>query len=281
MITLVPGGGLANRMRAIDSAYQLSQKQNQELLVIWIKNSELNCSFNDIFEDTPFFKVKKFSPFNFYAYPNHLQKKSIFIKQIVKWQRHKMFDSILLNEEIHKNLYIDKKEIIIENNYSNLFIDTCERFIEGSNLFKLFKPQKKIRNKIEDILREFNDNTIGLHIRRTDNVSAIKSSPIDFFIKEMANELKLQKHTKFFLSTDDKTIKTKLVNSYQNLIITRNIKYSRKSKQGIIDALIDFILLSKTKKIIGSDFSSFSLEAAHIGKIELITPRSEKNRILF
>lgn len=37
-ILLVPVGGLANRMKAIDSAIKLSRKANSELHIIWFKD---------------------------------------------------------------------------------------------------------------------------------------------------------------------------------------------------------------------------------------------------
>ena len=39
-ILLVPVGGLANRMKAIDSAIKLSQKTNSELHIIWLKTED-------------------------------------------------------------------------------------------------------------------------------------------------------------------------------------------------------------------------------------------------
>ena len=41
-ILLVPVGGLANRMKAIDSAIKLSRKANSELHIIWFKDRGLN-----------------------------------------------------------------------------------------------------------------------------------------------------------------------------------------------------------------------------------------------
>ena len=50
MITLVPVGGLANRMRAIDSAIALAQDTHHELRIIWFKDQGLNCKFCELFQ---------------------------------------------------------------------------------------------------------------------------------------------------------------------------------------------------------------------------------------
>ena len=49
-ILLVPVGGLANRMKAIDSAIKLSRKANSELHIIWFKDRGLNCRFDQLFD---------------------------------------------------------------------------------------------------------------------------------------------------------------------------------------------------------------------------------------
>lgn len=58
-ILLVPVGGLANRMKAIDSAIKLSRKTNSELHIIWFKDRGLNCRFDQLFEpiDLPNVKI--------------------------------------------------------------------------------------------------------------------------------------------------------------------------------------------------------------------------------
>ena len=48
-IWLVPVGGLANRMRAIDSAVALSRQCGSELHIVWFKDPGLNCRFDQLF----------------------------------------------------------------------------------------------------------------------------------------------------------------------------------------------------------------------------------------
>lgn len=51
-LTLVPEGGLANRMKAIASAYALC-RENCHLQIIWFKDKGLNAGFHDIFRPIP------------------------------------------------------------------------------------------------------------------------------------------------------------------------------------------------------------------------------------
>lgn len=49
-LLLVPAGGLANRMRAVMSAYNLCQATGSRLQVVWFRDWALNARFSDIFE---------------------------------------------------------------------------------------------------------------------------------------------------------------------------------------------------------------------------------------
>lgn len=50
MITFVPVGGLANRMRAIDSALRLAADCHTGLRIVWFKDHGLNCRFDELFQ---------------------------------------------------------------------------------------------------------------------------------------------------------------------------------------------------------------------------------------
>lgn len=49
-ITLVPVGGLANRMRTMASALTLAQQTNSKLKVIWFPTWDLYAPFDSLFE---------------------------------------------------------------------------------------------------------------------------------------------------------------------------------------------------------------------------------------
>lgn len=84
MLTIVPEGGLCNRMRTIASAYALAQNTNRRLRVIWVVNDQLGADYKDLFLSSDAFKVKSLfqSKFNrpltrFYFYK---------YRPVSKWQ---------------------------------------------------------------------------------------------------------------------------------------------------------------------------------------------------
>ena len=115
----------------------------------------------------------------------------------------------------------------------------------------------------------FPDKIIGVHIRRTDNVVAIKESSLDLFISKIRLDLARDPDMYFFLATDDPNVENELISLFKTRIICTNKKFTRSSRDGIIGAMVDLYCLAATTKIYGSYWSSFSSVAASIGNVPL------------
>jgi len=265
MITVKTYGGLANRMRVIDSAYQICLKTGHDLGILWEMSWELNCSFHKLFEPVDIFSVSEF-------YKSKYGKKAeSFI--------HKSFRIFGLNLPFGYDTYIFNRSIesSIRNNSAtglfpegaNIYLSTVHQFMKGEKSFSYFKPIKELQLKIDENTGKYSDKTVGIHIRRTDNVKSILSSPREAFIEKMKSEIAQDKNTMFFLATDSVDEEKQLRAVFPDRIITHEKELSRNSSRGIQDALVDIYCLSCTKKIIGSFYSSFSEVAAQIGEIPL------------
>lgn len=82
-IWLVPVGGLANRMRAIDSAVALSRQCGSELHIVWFKDPGLNCRFDQLFApiDRPGVTVTEASRLDLLRY-DRPRRKNFFIPRL-------------------------------------------------------------------------------------------------------------------------------------------------------------------------------------------------------
>jgi hypothetical protein len=265
MIIIQPGGGLANRLRVIDSAISLT---NEPLNILWIKNRDLNCSFNDLFIQNDKLKIIEFDFLKIYAYPDYLTRKLPGLEQIRNIHRKIKFNKTISNS-VMVDAIIKQKDIKSLINGNKVYIETCERFGYSQLMHQYFQPTMEIKKSVNKILKN-NNNFIGLHIRRSDNSEAILNSPIYLFEKEVEKEIKNNNNIKFFLATDDMDVKSKLKHDFPNHIISNDHKINRNSSDGIKNALIDFLCLSKSNKIIGSSDSSFTFEAANYGRTNLI-----------
>lgn len=267
-LAIEPLGGLANRMRVIASAIHLASRLNTPLRVYWYRDSDCNCRFDELFESMPMVTVIELSAFN------------LCDKAFRKAAKYFM----LLSRHI---LYIDQSSI---GNYSDetieklskqgpVYLATFNEFSINDTFLSLFKPTQRIMLIATQLLSQFDENVVGVHVRRTDNIASISNSPIFVFYDIMDTEISKNNTLRFFVATDDDTELRKLFNKYENRIMyysKRSLK--RTDNVAIVDALVDLYCLSKTRKVIGSHWSSFSDIAARWGGIELVVAKS-KNKM--
>ena len=268
MVTIKTFGGLSNRMMAIASAEAMSRYFGQNLKIIWNPDAGLNSKFNSLFHPIPNLefvsqgfltktvinKFKKTLPYLFKKYLSF------------KYQRALLYNDV---EGIRQS-YPDTRIFFNQyKSYTKIYIENCHIFYPLDKGFDIFKPLDHILHRIENVTREFNANTIGLHIRRTDNEYAIKHSPLFLFIKLIDEIILNNKNANFYLATDDPAIFIELKSLYSNRILHFSKNKRRDIQIGIEEALIDLFSLSQTQKIYGSAGSTFSMVAAILGKKEL------------
>ncbi|AWI06383.1 hypothetical protein [Clostridium drakei] len=258
MICFEPTGGLCNRLRAISSMIELNNDYNlsSNIIISWKKNKELNCSFYELFkplESIPLKDIKQ------------MDQISHFYQRITS--------KLYLDDKSVKNL---RQGLLLPRNAFNgikendkVYIATGHQFYTKLN-FGIYKPLDSVLDKVNKIYNFSNGKIIGVHIRRSDNINAIQTSSSQGFIKQMKNEIDNNPNVKFFLSTDSLDEEKLLCKEFEGRVITQGKKVlNRNSSEGIICALIDLLCLSKTDKIIGSYYSSFSEVAAQWGQIPI------------
>ena len=267
-IWFVPVGGLANRMRAIDSAVALSLETHSKLRIIWFKDHGLNCRFDQLFDpfDIPTVSVTEDSWSDLLLY-DRPRRKNFFIPRLPQeW----LFDSCIYEKQIvqlsHENF--DFYNWAVQND--KVYIASFISFYPSDEVrkpFSIFKPQHNLIREINNRLARLGEHTIGIHIRRTDNAVAIAQSPTQLFIDRMEDELKKNCDTTFYLATDSEEDKKRIIDQFGDRVFFSTQKADRNSVEGIQEALIELYLLSHTRQVLGSVYSSFSEAAAQIGNI--------------
>ena len=71
----------------------------------------------------------------------------------------------------------------------NLLLISCYPMCTDYQIQNIFVPKRDLQLRIDQITSSFSKNMIGVHIRRTDNIASIKSSPIDVFVHLMQLEI--------------------------------------------------------------------------------------------
>lgn len=255
MIIIQPSGGLCNRMRVINSAYVLAEKRNEELVVLWYTCDELNCTFENLFLPTTEIKLINICSL--------LDLRKLYY-QFTSLQHFSNDD--IVNNKTNGILHSDF-EYALKN---RIYISTWEHFYPPKH-YDLFVPTENLQKRIDAITGNFGSHCVGVHIRRTDNIPSKDKSSTNQFITAMEQEIQADANVMFYLATDDKTEEAALRNHFSDRILSNKGRVlDRNSTQGIQDAVIDLFCLSRTDKILGSFYSSFTDIAAdlqHIPKI--------------
>lgn len=277
MIIIEPCAGLGNRFIGLASAYHVAKELNQDMVVIWKRETVLGAAMDKLFTLPHKIKCEEISEYGY---------KLDFFGQIrgniVKKKYRKMADSFFECDDI-MNLYNEKgvegvKALFAGN--KNVYIKATNPFwnifdIEGA--FDFIKPAKEILDKKDKVLESAKDKKlVSVHIRRTDHIEAIKNSPLELFVDAMKAELESDADTYFYLASDDKGVESELREIFKERIITFSDKsLKRDDEQGIVDAYVEMLCLAAGSKILGSFNSTFSLMASRIGNIPLVVIKKD------
>jgi hypothetical protein len=268
VITLIPTSGLGNRLRIMATSMKLAREGNKKLQIYWNTNSELNAPFDKLFEYPLHFSVKPV-PIEYKVWIE-MRRFSSKLFGFEDWYLSLFkFDFVFLDKmvtDVLQNMLNLQKEV---NEASKVFICSCEElnYCDLSD-YQLFKPMKAIQKKIDTLALQFNESTIGIHIRSTDHITSIKNSPFILFENKIHEELRSNPEANFFLATDNEAYQNRLVQKFGNdKILFHNKIFRRDVTEGVADAVVDMFCLSKTSKIYGSYYSSFSYVAGRIGQV--------------
>lgn len=251
--TIIPAGGLGNRIRVILSALQWQKDTGKNVRILWIQDEGLACSFEKLF--MPITEVK--------------ERRSLLC--------YKFFRKIYLHSPLryiyayNYNEYENLREWI-KNPNGLLYSTSYSIFYNGSypQYHDVFRLNADLQKQLDEYRSQMGKNTIGIHIRRTDNLESIQHSPIQKFIDFIHSAIQENDTQKFYLATDDQVVKEEFIQLFGDKIMTMDCVLRRDSEEGIKCALLELYILSSCAKIIGSYYSSYSELAAQIGNIPLI-----------
>lgn len=266
MIIIRPEGGLCNRIRAIASAVQVSKETGQRLVVIWQKDYPLESCFSDLFE-----KPKDFSIVDLNVPKNR------FVRLIVNRIANFVFARKWMKCQFTPMQEVEFVDYCRRHKSRRLIVFSTWRKFSEKRDYDWLRPVGCLRSKIE-ALSSYAKGAVGVHIRRTDNIYSIKYSPVELFVDRINTELMMNPNVPIFVASDDDGIKKVLTEKFPKNVYSRDHVAARSERNGIADAVVDLYLLAMTRKIYGSFTSSFSEEAARIGKIpcEIINNGSDK-----
>lgn len=261
-ITLVPFGGLGNRLKAISAGIRLARQTHSDIDIYWVVDSGLACRFDQLFLpiDTGGVRLIEATADDLKRW-DRPRRKNLYRPYLYMFSHGvRMFANVQSQDEIDR-CFADGKT-------HNVWISSCVYFPDKDHMpvdaYDIFHPKAEIQAEIDRIARDFGDNTVGVHVRRTDNAGSIQGSKTEDFLECM--ELQ-QADTRFYLATDEEEIKTLMRGEFGDRIISMDAEACRSTADGIRNAVVEMYVLSRTCRIFGSHRSTFSAASACIGRI--------------
>jgi hypothetical protein len=276
-LIVYPRNGLANRLRTLASSSIMAGYSGRKLFVNWVPSGECNIEWSELF----------LNPIESCSLP--LSAFHIGVN---------LYDDSIIPMSWCK----DVPRLSMPGESDTIAVHTCrnfqpegmsnEAYAEAKSLFyRNLRPTHTVQKTVSDMQKQYFDgcDIIGIHIRRKDHLSFLKKDhrlvcPTELFIEAMETILRMNPEAKFFLATDDKREEKFIRQLFPGAVIVYEKEGGgRNTTSGMQNALVDWLLLSKTSGIIASYASSFSVEAAmvHGIKTNVIVKKEElsKNHI--
>jgi hypothetical protein len=256
MITIKPMGGLANRIRAVDSAMHLADAQQRPLRLVWESSFELNCRFDRLF--TPPAGVQVLETHRGPLAKRAFERAQRTLRRLgvaVPWG----YDHHVLGGEAEQ-----AAPVAAIARSRRCYIATPNRFAPANGFFQRVRPLPAIEARIQALATQLGPHSLGVHIRRSDNANAIRHSPSAGFHAVIDQAIAAQPALTIYLATDSADEQRTIEARYPGRVLCPPKTLDRNSEAGIIDALVDLYTLAATQRIVGSHFSSFSEVAAEV-----------------
>lgn len=245
-----PCAGLANRLRAMVSAICAAEDLGWKLRVWWPIEPGIHAApFSDLFQ-----VPKSFPPDLVTLEERWHSATELLVKNQEEWNT---VSRRLKTSPLQMLCYL--------KSYYRFHTADNERWLKH---LRNLKPLEQHMRRVEECLAPAAGRPlIGIHIRRTDHAVSIKHSPTDVFLKSMRRVFALHPKALFFIASDDDRERLRIKQEFGKRVLTLAETLDRTSIEGGVDALLDFIALSKCTEIWGSVHSSFCELAAQYGGI--------------
>jgi len=272
MLYVEPLGGLCNRMRTIASFYTVAKASGRDLAVVWLRDEGMNCPAARLFKLPKDVKLVD-GP---YVSKPRMRLRSLG-RMLTRRAEGRRFDRTVENWQAKAAL---TPETVRALKAKSLYASSCYSLESDYEKYdySIFQPAPDIAALADGVTKGFPANCVGIHIRRTDNEKSIEASRTQDFALRMRAEVEADPDVGFFLATDSPEEERALKGEFPGRILTYEKRsLERDSEQGIVDAYVDYLCLSCTRKIYGSYFSSFSRCAAALHGTGLEIVRKDGN----
>jgi hypothetical protein len=236
--------GLANRLRAHIVASALALRSQRKLIVRWPKNQHCGATFSDLF-----------------VYNDadcHRADKTVILRSDIAAEN--------LDGAVARIASMDGRFVLLRQCWQYISPRILAEALAVDGVRALIVPKVEIEAEVRQEMENWPGPMLGVHLRRGDFVSAGCAVPIERY--NLALEAARKHHSEaagVFLATD--ATEQELDGFHSELPVYRRHCGGRTTRQGVASALIDMLLLSRTKHVVLTPLSTFGELAALYGDI--------------
>ena len=260
-------GGLGNILLPLCSCSVVSKKTDRKLIGCWEETPACMANYLDLFDGEMQIISKKdllsFDNVKIYGDLYDINFDSVLYEENSFQQLTKKYTTLPI-----QNFHLDDSEKNVIAYYNNI-IPTLDKN-EVIEEFKKLKWNKNIISKVEKYKKEFNidKNVFGINARATDF-----NNGIEIYINYVNEILKSNSNARFFVVSDSSDWEEIICNIFPDNVFRRLkssyvtkkneniVEWSNnvfRSKESVIESVIDAHLLSKTNFSIYNNHSSFA-----------------------
>ncbi len=262
--------GLCNRLIVLAGCLRLAERLNRKLVLYWPENDHLNCAFPNLFEN----------PFDLLAADRlHWLLRT---ERSVKWYNPRP-DCGPRFDEISDDGDPAAEVLLIKAWYAPKL--ASEQF-DGSFHEALREHLRTIRPRAE-FLRRADDfalpaRCLGVHVRRVDDwagaVEEFGRSRDEYFAAILDGVVERVPDTTLLVAADNEDSERRLRARFGKRVLIHPKTSRHRDRQGVEEALLDLLLLSRTAGLVGTHYSSFSTVASMLGP-NLAFTANEQNAV--
>lgn len=266
-LTVVPHGGLCNRLRVLLSALHVSrQLADVQVDVVWARRAECGADFAALFQPI---KGEGFGVRRGAFWLTPVNRRNAHVPALLR--------SCWFDKQIA--LYHPSRDEGVEallQRYDRLYLSTPYALCPyPPALAQQLRPTAALQAKIDACLQRFGLDasapSLGVHIRRTDNVQAQAVSTLEAFREGIRQFLQHYPQGIVFVASDEPVVATALAATFGEAVRFRPAESVQRARsEDIMGAVVDLYVLSACTYVLGSYWSSFSDMAAELGGKELI-----------
>ena len=236
-------GGFCNRLRSIVSGVLWAEDLDCKLNIYWpVEPEHMACALEEIID------------------PTSIPSLTVVRTGYLANARQILSPSDM--EVVIKMLKGDEDEIRIQS-YSEFHPDVRNRrglsILRGIRFAHELERDADLQWRIIDGKSDW----LGVHFRGTDHWKCLKNSPVSCFFKYLSASASASPSQKLFLATDEPGVKGEFMDRYgKEVVANTGLDLGRRTSKQQKAGIVEWLLLQKCGKIIGSAGSSYSELAA-------------------